>query len=380
MTFIKKFNINPKRKIVILIAPLDWGLGHASRCIPIIKFLKSIDCDVIIASNGIQQSLLQTEFPYLQFINLSGYRITFSKTRWKTLIKYFWQIPKILISINQENKWLQNFLVKNQVDAIISDNRYGLFNKNISSIFITHQLTIINPFGNFFENLLRKINYHYINKFNECWVPDFEGLDNMGGKLSHPDKMPSTSVKFLGRLSRIVKEKSFSKSIQLLIILSGPEPQRSIFEEILLAQLQTYVEDTVLIRGLPGETKSLINNKKNLSIYNHASAVVLNQYINEATFIISRSGYSTVMDLMGLMKKCIFVPTPGQSEQEYLAEYLSSRKFCLSYKQSKFHLDEVIREAASYKFENFKHSENDQYKKVITDLISNLLLGNKFRQ
>jgi len=377
---LRNLTLIPKRKIIILIAPLDWGLGHASRCIPIIKYLSSIDCDVIIASDGIQQSLLQAEFPHLQFINLSGYRITFSKNRWKTLIKYFWQIPKILISINRENKWLQSFLLKNRVDAIISDNRYGLFNKNISSIFITHQLTIKNPLGNFFENLLRKINYHYINKFNECWVPDFEDSDNMGGKLSHPDKMPSTSVKFLGRLSRIVKEKSFSKSIQLLVILSGPEPQRSIFEEILLAQLHTYGGTTVLIRGLPGETESLVNNKKNLSIYNHLSATALNQYINEATFIISRSGYSTIMDLIGLMKKCIFVPTPGQSEQEYLAEYLSSRKFCLSYKQSKFHLGEAIREAASYKFENFKHPGNDQYQKVITDLISNLLLVNKLRK
>jgi UDP-N-acetylglucosamine transferase subunit ALG13 len=377
---LKNLTLISKKKITILIAPLDWGLGHASRCIPIIKYLSLIDCDVIIASDGIQQSLLQAEFPHLQFINLPGYRVTFSKNRWKTLIKYFWQIPKILISINQENKWLQNFLLKNRVDAIISDNRYGLSNKNISSIFITHQLTIRSPFGIFFENLFQKINYYYINKFNECWVPDFEDSDNMGGKLSHPDEMPLTSVKFLGRLSRIVNQKSFSKSIQLLVILSGPEPQRSIFEEILLAQLQTYGETTVFIRGLPGKTESLINSKDNLSIYNHASATALNEYINEATFIISRSGYSTVMDLMGLMKKCIFVPTPGQSEQEYLAEYLSSRKFCLSYKQSKFHLGKAIREAAMYKFENFKHSDDDQYQKVITDLISNLLLVNKLRQ
>ncbi len=372
MILIEKFNIQPGKGIKFLIAPLDWGLGHATRCVPIIKYLQSIGCEVIVAAEGSQQSLLQAEFPTLKFVKLPGYRIIFSTNRVKTLIKILGQIPKILISINQERRWLQNFLLNNNIDVIISDNRYGFLSKKVTSIFITHQLTIKTPFGRIFESLLRNLNYRFISRFTECWVPDFEDAYNMGGKLSHPDIMPSIPVKYLGRLSRIVQEGPFPKRIRLLLILSGPEPQRSIFEKILLAGLPAYKESSVLIRGLPGEAESLVNDQENLSIYNHLPAAALNQYINDATFIISRSGYSTVMDLIGLWKKCIFVPTPGQSEQEYLAENLSSKRFCLSYKQSKFNLNTAINEAASYDFKFFKHPGNDQYKKVVTDLISNL--------
>ncbi len=375
MTLIEKFNIRPKKNPTFLIAPLDWGLGHATRCIPLITYLNSIGCEVIIATDGSQQLLLQTEFPALKFVKLSGYRITFSTNRGKTLIKILFQIPKILISINREWRWLKNFLLNNSVDVVISDNRYGFFSKEIVSIFITHQLTIKTPFKKVFEFLLRSLNYHYINKFSECWVPDFKGSDNMGGELSHPHTLPTIPLKFLGRLSRIVHQEAFLEGIPLLIILSGPEPQRSIFENILLAQLSTYQELSVMVRGLPGEAKPLENGQQNLSIYNHLPAATLNQYINKATVIISRSGYSTIMDLIGLGKKCIFVATPGQSEQEYLADYLASENLCLSYRQSKFSLHKAMVEAASHHFATFKQSESDQHQKIIDDLIKGLLLN-----
>jgi len=361
----------------VLIAPLDWGLGHSTRCIPIIKYLNSISCDVIIAADGIQLYLLQKEFPRLQFVKSTGYGITFSTTATKTFIKILCQIPKILISINRESSWLKDFLLKNDIDFIISDNRYGLFSRNVPAVFITHQLTIKTSFGRVLENTLRKINYCYISKFTECWIPDFAGENNMGGKLSHPDSMPSIPVKYLGRLSRIVEAAPSAKEIKLLIILSGPEPQRSIFEQILLIQLNDYNEATVLVRGLPGEEKPLVNSRENLLIYNHLTAEDLNQFINAAKIIISRSGYSTVMDLIGLNKKCIFVPTPGQPEQEYLANYLSSKKICLSYKQNNINLGKAIREADSFDFTNFKTVRDDQYKKVITDFIKGLAVNNK---
>jgi UDP-N-acetylglucosamine transferase subunit ALG13 len=353
---IKNFNIRPGRKSRVLIAPLDWGLGHASRCIPIINYLKSIGCDVVIAIDGIQKNLLQQEFPNGSFIELPGYGITFSRNRVKTLIKILWQIPKILITIKRERHWLSHFLDKHEVDLVISDNRYGFSSEKTMSVFLTHQLTIKT----------------YINKYAECWVPDFEGNTNMGGELSHPPDLPGIPVKFIGRLSRMTRQASPGKKTWLLIILSGPEPQRSIFEKILLNQLQAFSEDIVLVRGLPGESSAVVNYKHNLSIYNHLSTTALNELINSTTFIISRSGYSTVMDVTGFNKKCIFVATPGQSEQEYLARYLSSKGFCINVSQGRIDLKLVMQAAEMFNFLPFDIRDDQLYQHVIAGLINKL--------
>ncbi|MEO5999337.1 MAG: glycosyltransferase [Chitinophagaceae bacterium] len=312
------------------------------------------------------------EFPKLRCIPLAGYGLKFSSKKWKTFLKIIWQIPKILVKIKRENEWLTDFLANNKIDAIISDNRYGLYNTNIFSIFITHQLTIKTPFGKFFESRVRKLNYWFIQKFSECWVPDFEGNINMGGELSHPINMPLLPVKFLGRVSRIDEKQPSIKGIELLIILSGPEPQRTIFENILLNQLKGYFKPVVLVRGLPGEKETHISPVKNLCIYNHLDTDILANLICSATYIISRSGYSTIMDLTGLQKKCILVPTPGQTEQEYLAHYLSSRNICLSFHQSSFSLSEAILIASDTKFVHFTNAGEGQYKKVVSDFIDAL--------
>lgn len=166
-------------KTRILFVPLDWGLGHATRCVPVIRELLKHDVDVWIAGEGTQEVLLKKEFPQIPFLQLPGYRIRYAKSAAGLFAEMFFQISKMLRAIKMENRWLKEMVDKYAFDAVISDNRFGLYHKKSSSVFITHQLNIKSPFGKWSEIILRKINFRYINRFSECWVPDAEGKNNL---------------------------------------------------------------------------------------------------------------------------------------------------------------------------------------------------------
>ena len=190
------------RKYRILVAPLDWGLGHATRCIPVIKELLANDCEVWLAGEGMQEALLRTEFPELPFLSLEGYRIRYPRSSSGFFLKIFLQIPTIISAITKEHRWLKKMVRSHEMDAVISDNRFGLYHSKIPSIFITHQLNIKSPLGNWSEKILQQWNYKYINRFTECWVPDLLGEDNLAGELSHPFRLPKTVLKYIGPISR----------------------------------------------------------------------------------------------------------------------------------------------------------------------------------
>ncbi|MCU0323584.1 MAG: hypothetical protein MUE72_14305 [Chitinophagaceae bacterium] len=192
----KNFNIK-----TVLVAPLDWGLGHATRCIPIIKALLAKDYKVIIAADGKPKTLLQQEFPELFFVQLKGYQIEYSKNKLFLPIKILSQVPKILQAIRYEHQWLKRAILDYNIDLVISDNRFGLNHSTIPCIFITHQLTIQTPFS-WLTSWVQKINYNYINRFTTCWIPDVAGKNNMAGILSHPKKLPLIPVEYIGLLSR----------------------------------------------------------------------------------------------------------------------------------------------------------------------------------
>jgi len=331
----------------VLIAPLDWGLGHATRCIPLIEKLLIAGFKVIIAAEADQKILLQTEFPELEIVPLDGYKLKYGSTKWLTLLKLIFQIPKILTAINNENKWLQNFLTDKHLDIIIADNRYGLQHKKLISVFVTHQLHIKTSLGSAINSIVQRINYHYINQFDYCWVPDTAGAFNLAGELSHPVKKPTTALFYTGVLSRIQKQDTKAR-LPLLILLSGPEPQRTILENSLLAQLKQYGLAAVLVRGLPATT-GVLAPYEGITIYNHLPRLQLQQAINEAEVIVSRSGYSTLMDVLPLGKKCILIPTPGQAEQEYLAARLAQLGHACTGAQSHFSLPELMGKAARLK-------------------------------
>ncbi len=354
----------------ILIAPLDWGLGHATRCIPIINQLLSAGCEIIVASEGKQKHLLKTEFPFVKFLDLSGYRINYSKNDGFTLRKIIFQIPKILIQINREKRWLNRILSKEKPDAIISDNRYGFYSRSVPSIFITHQLHIKAPFGKKTGRALQTLNYRFINRFSFCWVPDFGDGINLAGELSHPDKLPVIPTRYIGPLTRFAK---LNKPIEnnLLVIISGPEPQRTVFEDILFKQLGDFNGKVVVVRGLPGANE-MPSASPHITIHNHLSSEALNDVIERSEFIISRAGYSTIMDLLALGKKSILVPTPGQPEQEYLAEYLFKSKIIFSAKQQSFNLSDCMEKAKQFSFVKIERNKPALLKDAISEMLNKI--------
>ena len=355
----KDENINKQvNKLRILVAPLDWGLGHATRCIPLIYALQNLGASVILAAEGATAVLLQKEFPAAVILPLTGYRISYSKNKSTFFLKLLCQVPGIYFTIIKEHKWLNRIVKEHFIDAIISDNRMGLYHKRVPCVYITHQLYIESGIGSL-NRLVQKIHYKFINRFTQCWVPDEAGAQNFAGKLSHPQKLPLIPVKYLGILSRFKKQEQSTLN-DLLILLSGPEPQRTIFENILLKQLQKSSLTVILVRGLPMEKKE-ITTSENLKIINHLSAGELSKYIQQSKWILARAGYSTIMDLAALQKKAILVPTPGQGEQEYLAKYLKEKKIFYTCTQQKFLLKEAIENAELFPFEKaIAHNELDE--------------------
>lgn len=331
----------------LLVAPLDWGLGHATRCIPVIKELLANGCEVWLAGEGQQEILLSKEFPGLNFLPLKGYRVSYASSG--MTLKMLAQVPKILTAIKSENKWLDEQVNKYGFDAVISDNRYGLYHKKIHSVFITHQLCIKSPLGKWSEPLLQQWNYKFINRFSECWVPDEAGENNLAGELSHPEILPSIPVKYIGPLSRFEKKTGDEIKNHLLIILSGPEPQRSLFEDRIVDEIAHYNGSATIVRGLPA-ANTILPSTNTIRVYNHLTADLLNDEMAKAEFIISRCGYSTVMDIAAMKKKSILVPTPGQTEQEYLARHLMKKQFAFCISQKEFSLIPAIEKANAFQY------------------------------
>lgn len=348
---ISNINIVKKR---VLVVPLDWGLGHATRCIPVINEFLTQEFEVLIAAEREIAALLAKEFPLIKILPLQGYRILYSKNKTLFFIKMFSQFPKILAAIKNEKKWLNDAIKKNNIDIVVADNRYGLHNKNCYCIFITHQL-FIKTGNRFTEWLAQKINYKYINNFNECWVPDVEGKNNLAGKLSHSFTKLLIPVKYIGILSRFVNTPTI-KSIDLLILLSGPEPQRTIFENKLLEQLKTTTLKTVFVRGLPLAKNKIIYENERVEIKNHLPAIDLNKLILSAKTVVARSGYSTIMDIAQLQTAAILIPTPGQTEQEYLAKYLAEKNYCISTVQKNFNLQINLKKISTTTLKKFPES------------------------
>lgn len=359
----------------ILVAPLDWGLGHATRCIPVIQALLEQNCSVLLAGEGQIMSLLLSEFPHLKFLHLKGYRVSYATNKWALPLRLVSQIPQMLFAIKEEHTWLQKVVKEYKIDAVIADNRYGLHHPSIASVFITHQLRIKTPLGKKANDFLQKINYRFINRFSECWVPDAATQNNLAAQLSHPLQMPAVPVKYTGPLSRFTSSDSKIKK-HILILLSGPEPQRTILEKILLQQIGELNKPVLFVRGLPGNEVEL-KSSANVIFYNHLDARTLQEKFYEATMVISRCGYSTVMDLAALKIKSILIPTPGQTEQEYLARHLMKENFALCIAQNKFNLIQALETASIFKYSMQSFDGENFLQQTITGFINRLVIKRK---
>jgi uncharacterized protein (TIGR00661 family) len=335
----------------ILVAPLDWGLGHATRCIKIINELLARNCDISIASSGSALRLLQREFPSLTFHTLPGYDPQYPSTG-SMVLKMAFQLPKFLRTIREEHTFIKKIVADQQIDFIISDNRYGCWVEHVPSVLITHQSNIMMPrrFG-WLAGFVRKANERHMKNFSICWIPDTPG-NFLSGSLSSFSKIRNITTQYIGALSRFRFAGEQSRKFDVVAVLSGPEPQRTIFEQLLSQQLRKSNYRYLIVRGLPneqGQTES--------GVINFLATKELQQVLSAADVIIARSGYSTIMDLVALKKKAILVPTPGQTEQEYLSYHLQQKGIAFSMAQKDFEIQKAMRE--SKKFSGFGAIEMD---------------------
>ena len=319
----------------ILVAPLNWGLGHATRCIPVIHALIENGYTPIFASDGAALELLRLEFTDLIALELPSYDIQYAENgadfKWKMLRN----APKMLQAMTEEKSLVKRWVKDYQLCGIISDNRLGVYSKKVTSVFITHQLKVLS--GNT-TWLSTELHRRITSKFAECWVPDLEFAPSLSGKLGHPKKIDD-NVKYIGPLSRFVR-KDVPQKYDLMVLLSGPEPQRGILEEQLLNQLKSFAGKVIFISGKIGlkrEQKSI----GNIEWHNFMTTPGLENAFNESAAVLCRSGYTTIMDLARLRKKAFFIPTPGQPEQEYLARKLRKDGLVATAKQDDFKIENL---------------------------------------
>jgi uncharacterized protein (TIGR00661 family) len=305
----------------ILVCPLDWGLGHASRCIPIITHLVEAGHTVVIGGYGRSLILLQKEFPLLQSIELKGFSPSYSHSD-ILVLRLLLLLPQFLKTIISEHQHLTKAIKLYNFDCIISDNRYGLWNKKISCILITHQVMIKTPgWLKFAEYFIYRVSRFLISRFDECWIPDYKESPGLSGDLSHKYPLPG-NARFIGPLSRFqIPESSVienSVKREIVAIISGPEPQRGIFEDLTIKQLKELNLPATLLSGKP-ESAETPESGTMLTVLPHLNTIDLQSLLYSSKLVICRSGYSSIMDLHALGCEALFVPTPGQTEQLYLA-------------------------------------------------------------
>ncbi|NSL89410.1 glycosyltransferase [Chitinophaga solisilvae] len=352
----------------ILVVPLDWGLGHATRDIPLIYEMLNAGAQVFIAAEGKHAALLQQEFPDIKILPLPGYRIQYAQKGKFFGMKIIQQIPKIYRTVKYEQRWLKKVVKEYGIQAVISDNRFGLYHKDIPTVFITHQLLIKTPFGGWIERTLQKINYSFIRKYSACWIPDFDGSNNLSGELAHPAQLPP-NTRYIGCLSRFEPKENVAKKYDLLVLISGPEPQRSNLEKLVLDQVKQLSVTALIVSGKPG-TPYHEEIAPGITHVNHLNAKELNEAMLASDLVLSRSGYTTLMDLVKLNKKAILIPTPGQSEQVYLGEYLMEKGYFYSLPQESFVLKTALEAAAAFPFKSFQHEQDmNEYKNAVKALL-----------
>lgn len=280
---------------------------------PLIRFYLNRSDRVIIASYGEISAYLQQEFPNLEHIHLPGIEIKYASNNLSRL-KLAFRLFYFFKMIRQERKLLAQIILDKKIDTVISDNRYGLYHPHVYSVFITHQLFI--PAG-LFSGIINMINHAYIKKFNECMIPDYSSENNLSGALSHK-KHALTHVNYIGPLSRFENpcEKKEIYTYKYALILSGPEPQKSILENLVTEQLKKSGFVCCIINSKFGERKDGL-----IHCFPVLATHELYEIFQVSEFVICRSGYSSIMDLTVLKKNAVLIPTPGQPEQEYLAKY-----------------------------------------------------------
>lgn len=337
----------------ILVAPLNWGLGHASRCVPLVQQFIDEGHEVIIGGDGESLTLLRKHFPKLRYVYLAPLKLRYGKGRrqvW-TMIK---AMPKLLSWAMKDHALLQAVLREEKFEMVLSDNRFGCYlspqtrkvNPELRSVYMTHQRHIFLPRGwRWLEGIAERLHARVCAKHNEVWVPDYEEKErSLSGELGHPKisnfKSHISNLRYIGPQSRfapyrdvrnghgMVAEMSSRRTelYETVAVLSGLEPQRTILEREIAARYAGKEESVLIVQGLMNRPNTKMK-RGNITLVPYAGDEELAKALIGAKHIIARSGYSTIMDLeaLGVLEKAELIPTPGQSEQEYLAIWTQKR-------------------------------------------------------
>lgn len=330
----------------ILISPLNWGMGHATRCVPVIRELQKHKAEVLVGADGKAFAFLKDYFPELEIFRLPDLKISYPRNG-SLALHMMLRAPEIIQSAWKEHQILAKLVRERNITGVISDNRFGLWSRHAYSVYITHQVRIKGPRGwGFTEPVLSGIHRRFWENYDECWIPDYPGVDNLSGALGHP-RRPSLNCFYVGPLSRFSLDEKNKLNEEpggpdLLVLLSGPEPQRGLFEQIILHSLKNFPGTrTVIVRGLPEQTETS-SPLPHVTLFSHLPDVEMSRLMQTAGTIICRPGYSTLMDLASLGKNAVLVPTPGQTEQEYLAYLHTKRNTFCSLAQDEFDLAKAL--------------------------------------
>ena len=350
-------------------------MGHAARMIPLASKLRELNNNVIIASGEEHLSLFRNELPGLTYINFTGFKPRYSRF-FPQYLSLLFKIPALLYHIIMEHHKLRRIIAEYAVDIIISDNRFGLWNRKVITVYVTHMPLIPLPkYLKFIEPLGVYLHRQIIKKYSLCFIPDLPGNLNLSGRLSHGLKLPD-NVRYIGILSRFIEpeqpnDENPVKFPHNTVILSGPEPQREILKQKLVILLKDKEPITVMFEGKPGNRGEIARNE-NIIFYSHLPAYRMKGIITSSDSIITRAGYTTLMELVSLNCTALIIPTPGQTEQEYLAEYLSEKGWFYTFSQ-----DEIKAGMSIRKEKAFWHGElNRQSSILLTEALKELLEKN----
>ncbi len=321
---------------------LNWGLGHASRSLPLIRKYLDLGHDVLPASDGEALTMLRQELPELKVLELPGYGIHYSSKYMPfNMLRYG---PGMLKAMKAEHELTRAIAAREEIDCIISDNRYGCYLDHIPSALMTHQLQVFTG-QKLLDVYIRRQIRGWCKNFDEIWIPDQAPPNSITGELS--DQTTEIPKHYLGIISELTSQPS-SGPYDAVAVISGPEPQRTNFEQLVIKQLSTLGGKYAVVCGKPG-TDEVTRVENNLTIIPYMSRAQLSGLLDQTSIVIARSGYTTLMDLARTGHKAILCPTPGQYEQIYLADLLAAKGQCIYKRQESLDLHTALLEIAVIK-------------------------------
>lgn len=393
----------------VIIAPSDWGLGHSARIIPLAVALSHLGYRVGIAADPVQFPFFAQELPSISVLPLPGYQVRYAirrtnqgrdhRPRGQLVRSLLVQSPNLVKTFLREQRWLKQQVLEERIKLIISDSRLGLWCEKLPSVYLTHQLQIFppTPFPGLRQAL--RIAHRWVwGHYRQCWVPDFKGEPNLSGELGHPRLVPEEKVHYIGPLSRFALnsdhtfpvegmksqgsdiddiERLLDDELDLLVLISGPEPHRSFFENRVKGELVKTSLRAVILRGIPSlwNTPTWRNGVKVLEkgrifIFPHLPTPILRSLLKRAKVVLSRSGYSTLMDWVYFRRPLFLVPTPGQSEQEYLARYMAVQGWAVMQEETRFDLIAGWEKAQSHTALPCWNEDKEDFRLLVKDLLS----------